>query len=105
MSTCLGSRLTFVKICLIEVIRSGDIHVKQTRDLVLSASAWSNVQSSYIAMAPEVLKQLDLSQGALCENLLAEHIGHLLDGDTFSVLGVGGRAVSTSDLFSVHTTA
>jgi hypothetical protein len=34
-------------------------------------------------MSPEVLEQLDFAQSALCENLLAEDIGDLLDGNTF----------------------
>lgn len=40
-------------------------------------------------MAPEVLEQLDLSQGALGEDLLAEYIGDFLDGDALAGLGVG----------------
>lgn len=43
-------------------------------------------------MAPEMLEQLDLSQGALGEDLLAEDVGDLLDGDTFASLGVGRGA-------------
>jgi hypothetical protein len=33
-------------------------------------------------VSPEVLEQLDLSQSTLCENLLAEDICDLFDGDT-----------------------
>jgi hypothetical protein len=102
---CLVARLTFVEICLIEVLRSRNIHVVQTCDLILSACAWSKVQGSYIAMSSEVLEQLDLSQRTLCENLLAEDIGHFLDSDALSILGVGRRAVHMSDLFSAQTYA
>jgi hypothetical protein len=38
----------------------------------------------------EVLEQLDLSQCALGQNLLAEDVGNLLDSDTFACLDVGG---------------
>lgn len=37
---------------------------------------------AYISVTPEVLQELDLAQGALGQNLLAEHIGDLLDGNT-----------------------
>lgn len=43
-------------------------------------------------MATEMLKQLNFTEGALGQNLLAEDIGHLLDGDTFAGLDVGSRA-------------
>lgn len=39
-----------------------------------------------IPMAAEVLKQLDLPQSALGQDLLAEDIGHFLDGYSFSGL-------------------
>lgn len=45
---------------------------------------------SYVAMAAEVLEQLDLAQGALGENLLAKDIGDLFDGNTFVALVVYG---------------
>lgn len=44
-------------------------------------------------MAAEVLQQLDLAQGALGENLLAEDIGDLFDGDTLVGLSVDRGAV------------
>ena len=44
-------------------------------------------------MASEVLKQLDLSQSALGQNLLAEDVGDLLDGDTLAGLGILGGTV------------
>lgn len=40
-------------------------------------------------MATEMLKQLDLSQGPLGQDLLAEDIGDLLDGDALAGLDVG----------------
>ena len=43
-----------------------------------------------------MLEQLDLTQGALGQDLLAEDIGDLLDGDAFARLVVGGRAVGVS---------
>ena len=43
-------------------------------------------------MTAEVLEQLDLTESALGEDLLAEDIGHLLDGDTLAGLDVGSRA-------------
>jgi hypothetical protein len=47
-------------------------------------------------VAPEVLEQLDLAQGALGQNLLAEDIGDLLDGDTLVGLVVDRRALGSS---------
>lgn len=40
-------------------------------------------------MTSEVLQQLDLSQRPLGQNLLAKHIGNLLDGDALTRLRVG----------------
>ena len=48
--------------------------------------------ASHVAMASEVLQELDFAQGALGENLLAEDIGNLLDGDAFVGLVVDGSA-------------
>ena len=48
---------------------------------------------TYVSMASEVLEELDLSQGTLSENLLAEDIGDLLDGHAVACLTIGGRAV------------
>jgi hypothetical protein len=45
-------------------------------------------------VSPEVLEKLDLAQGALGQDLLAEHIGDLLDGDALVRLVVHGRAVA-----------
>lgn len=44
-------------------------------------------------MASEVLQQLDLAQGALGQNLLAEDIGNLFDGNTFIGLVVDGGTI------------
>jgi hypothetical protein len=44
-------------------------------------------------MAAEVLQQLDLAQSALGENLLAENIGNLFDGDTLVCLSIDRSAV------------
>lgn len=41
-------------------------------------------------MSSEMLQQLDLPQGALGQDLLAEDIGDLLDRDTLSCLVVAG---------------
>jgi len=43
-------------------------------------------------VAPKVLEQLDLAQGALGQDLLAEDIGDLLDGDALICLVVDGGA-------------
>src|SRR5690242_8951379 len=53
--------------------------------------------STYVAVAAEVLEQLDLAQGALGEDLLAEDIGDLLDGDALLGLVVDGGAVGQTD--------
>lgn len=44
---------------------------------------------TYVAVTSEMLQQLDLSQGPLGQDLLAEDIGDFLDGDTITGLGVG----------------
>jgi hypothetical protein len=43
-------------------------------------------------VAPEVLQQLDLAQGALGQDLLAEDIGDLFNGDALVGLVIDGRA-------------
>lgn len=48
---------------------------------------------THVAMAAEVLQQLDLAQGALGENFLAENIGDLFDGDALVGLSVDSGAV------------
>jgi len=53
-------------------------------------------------MAPEVLQQLDLAQGALGQDLLAEDIGDLLDGDALVGLVVYGGAVERGALVSAR---
>ena len=67
----------FVQIGLVEIVGSRDVHVVETGD---------------IPVAPEVLQELDLPEGTFGENLLAEDIGHLLDGNAVSGRVVGGRA-------------
>lgn len=52
---------------------------------------------AYIAMASEVLEELDLTQGALGQDLLAEDIGNLLDGDALVALVVDGGAIRTHE--------
>lgn len=54
----------------------------------------------YVAVAPEVLEQLDLAQGALGQDLLAEDIGDLLDGDSLVGLVVDGGALESSHVSS-----
>lgn len=50
---------------------------------------WGNaIGGTHVAVASEVLQQLDLSQRPLGQDLLAEHIGDLLDGDAFTRLHV-----------------
>lgn len=51
------------------------------------------VGEAYVAVATEVLQQLDLAKSSLGENLLAEDIGDLLDGNAFVGLVVYGGAV------------
>lgn len=48
-------------------------------------------------MASEVLKELDLTQSALRQDLLAEDIGDLLDGDALVALVVDSGAVRTHE--------
>ena len=43
-------------------------------------------------MTSEVLEELDLAQGALGQDLFAEDIGDLLDGDSLVRLSVHGGA-------------
>lgn len=52
--------------------------------------------STYVAVASKVLQQLDFAQSALGEDLLAEDIGNLLDGDTLVRLVVDCGATSSA---------
>jgi hypothetical protein len=52
-------------------------------------------------MASEVLKQLDLAQCALGEDLLAEYIGDLLDGNSFVGLIVDGGTMRRKSTVSI----
>lgn len=49
------------------------------------------IDQTYVTVAAKVLQQLDFSQGALGQDLLAEHIGDLFDGDALARYIVGGR--------------
>jgi hypothetical protein len=55
-------------------------------------------RSSHVAVAPEVLQELDLTQGALGQDLLAEDIGDLLDGNTLVGLVIHCRATKVSSV-------
>jgi hypothetical protein len=54
---------------------------------------------TYIAVASEVLKQLDLSQGTLSQDFLAEDIGDLLDGNALASLNICGSAIKQRGVF------
>lgn len=61
----------------------------------MSAADRGEGVATYIAMAPEMLEQLNLSQSTLSEDLLAENVGDLLDGDALASLAVGrGTGIS-----------
>lgn len=47
-----------------------------------NAAAQYKGRGTYVAMSSEVLQELDLTQGALGQDLLAKNIGNLLDRDT-----------------------
>ena len=57
-----------------------------------SRSAFLSFSRAHVAVAAEVLQQLDLSQGALSQDLLAEDIGDFLDGYAVASLVVGRGA-------------
>lgn len=102
-----GQKLTLVEVGLVEIVRSGNVHVVQTGDLSSIVAHWPKSQSiwsscsigdqgrgsTHIAMAAEVLEQLDLAQGALGENLLAEDICDFLDGNTLVGLVIDGSTI------------
>jgi len=50
--------------------------------------------SAYIAVASKMLQELDLSQGPLGQDLLAEDIGNLLDCYSLACLVVRSRAIT-----------
>lgn len=77
LSTSRSNLHTFVKIRLVEVVRPGNVHV---------------IQTGNVSVPTEVLQQLDLSQGTLGKDLLAEHIGNLLDCNALTSLVVGSSA-------------
>ena len=83
-------RLTLVEVGLVEVVRSRDIHIIQTSDLLqLDTAHYQSRILTYVAMAPEMLQQLYLTERTLGQDLLAEDIGNLLDSNTFLRLGIG----------------
>lgn len=53
-------------------------------------------------MPPEVLQELDLAQGALGQDLLAEYIGDLLDSNTLVGLVVDSGARSSEGVVSLQ---
>jgi hypothetical protein len=56
-----------------------------------------DVVVAYVSVASKVLEQLDLAKGSLGQNLLAEHIGDLLDGNTFVRLVIHRSAARLSE--------
>lgn len=94
-----GGIRTFVEVALVEVVWAGDVHIVQTCDLQSCCQyrrRGGECVEAYVAVASEVLQQLDLAQGALGEDLFAEDIGDLLDGDALAGLVVGRGAVDGS---------
>lgn len=57
-------------------------------------------RAAYVAMPPEVLEELDLSQGPLGQDLLAEDIGDLLDSHALVGLVVDCCARSSEGFVS-----
>ena len=49
-------------------------------------------EATYVAVTPKVLEELDLTQGALGEDLLAKDVGDFLDGNPLPGLIVVGSA-------------
>lgn len=62
---------------------------------------------THVAVTSEVLEQLDLSQSALGEDLLAENVGDLLDGDTLTGVSIcrGADIVRTMNSIKTKTNA
>ena len=52
---------------------------------------------TYVAMSSEMLKELDLAQSPLREDLLTEDIGDLLDGHSITSRIVSGRTGINTD--------
>lgn len=94
---------TLVKICLVEVLRAGDVHIVEACNLsarLAGSCEQAEGRATHIAMAAEVLEQLDLTQSPLGENLLTEHIGDFLDGHALASLNVGRG--TAKEMSSVH---
>ena len=109
---------SYIKVDLVEVAvgMEHDVHVVQTSDLEQISidfseklqigsgtfrwpewcqfSTLSSTGKRMKLQTSEVLEQLDLAQCALCQNLLAEDIGDLLDGHALVCLVVYGGAVA-----------
>jgi hypothetical protein len=66
---------------------------RRIKGLVWRGKREGKLPEPYIAMAAEVLQELDLAQGTLGQNFLAEDIGDLLDGDALICLVVNRGAV------------
>lgn len=72
--------LTLVQIALIKIVQAWNVQIIQAGD---------------VPMSPEMLQQLHFSQGTLGQDLLAEHIGDLLDSNALAGLAIGGGADNT----------
>jgi hypothetical protein len=53
---------------------------------------------TYVSVSPEVLKELDLAQSALSENLFAKDIGDLFNGDALIRLVIHSSTVVMKEL-------
>jgi hypothetical protein len=102
-----GEKLTFIEVCLVELVGARDVHVIETGnlgrpsqlmfsvvfqthgtidtagDLVRTRSSWvlRRFGQAYVAVSSKVLKELDFTQRAFRKDLLAEYIGDLFDGN------------------------
>jgi hypothetical protein len=64
------------------------------RQIAQSIGCCAASSLTHISVAAEVLEQLDFAQGALGQDLLAEDIGDLLDGNAFARLVVHSGTVA-----------
>jgi len=92
---------TFVEICLVKVVWPRYVHIIQAGYLRLCLAAKRQPtdapSSTDIAVASEVLEELDFSQSPLRQDLLAEDVGDFLDSDAVSRSIVGSSAVGRLD--------
>jgi hypothetical protein len=110
---------TLVEVAFVEVVGTGYVHVVETGNLYTGSAACSSMWADRLSRGvvlrscalrmvsmwhsrrmqwrrtSEVLQQLDLAQGALGQDLLAEDIGDLFDGHAFARLVVGRRTGCT----------